>query len=87
MHLWCRLLPQALLTLNLLRQSRINPKFSAYAHLNGQHDYNVHPVAPPRIEVLVHEKSSARKLLAPQGVGGWYLVPAMEHYMCYKIIV
>ena len=38
MHLWCRLLPQAFLTLNLMRQSRINPKLSAYAQLHGIHD-------------------------------------------------
>ena len=31
MHLWCRLLPQALLNLNLLQQSRISSKLSAYA--------------------------------------------------------
>ena len=30
MHLWCRMLPQALLTLNLLRQSRTNPSLSEY---------------------------------------------------------
>ena len=26
LHLWCRLLPQAQLTLNLLRKSQINPR-------------------------------------------------------------
>ena len=30
-HLWCRLLPHFLLTLNLLRPSKITPKLSAYA--------------------------------------------------------
>ena len=29
-HLWCRLLPQATLTLNLMQQSNTNPKLSAY---------------------------------------------------------
>jgi hypothetical protein len=33
-YLWDRLLPQAELTLNLLRQSRMHPKLSAYAHGN-----------------------------------------------------
>jgi hypothetical protein len=33
MHLWCELLPQATLTLNLLRTSRINPTISASAQL------------------------------------------------------
>ena len=34
-HLWCQLLPHASLTLNLLRQSRMNPKLSGYANLMG----------------------------------------------------
>ena len=39
MHLWCRLLPQVELTLNLLRQSKVAPKLSAYAHLYGVHNF------------------------------------------------
>jgi hypothetical protein len=33
LYLWDGLLPQALLTLNLLRGSRINPRLSAHAQL------------------------------------------------------
>ena len=66
--------------LNLMRQSRINPKLSAYAQLHGIHDYNAQPVAPPGIQVLIHEKSTTRRTWAPHGVEGWYLGPAMEHY-------
>ena len=51
MNLWDRLLPQAEMTLNLLRQSRLVPKVSTYAHLYGQHDYNSHPLAPLGCEV------------------------------------
>jgi hypothetical protein len=40
MHLWDRLLPQAILTLIMLRTSRINPKTSAATHLDGQYEYN-----------------------------------------------
>ena len=46
MHLWCRILPQVEMTLNLLRPSRLLPTVSAHAHLYGQHDYNAHPLAP-----------------------------------------
>jgi hypothetical protein len=38
MHLWDRILPQAVITLNMLRTSRINPKLSAATHIFGQHD-------------------------------------------------
>jgi hypothetical protein len=60
LHLWDRLVPQALLTLNLLRWSRVNPKLSAWAQLNGQFDFNRTPIAPPGIRVLVHEKPGNR---------------------------
>jgi hypothetical protein len=33
MHLWDRILPQAVTTLNMLRTSRINPKLSAATHI------------------------------------------------------
>jgi hypothetical protein len=37
MHLWDRLLPQAVMTLNMLRKSRINPKLSATTYMFGQY--------------------------------------------------
>jgi hypothetical protein len=40
MHLWDRLLPQAEITLNLLRTSRLHPQLSAAAHYHGLVDYN-----------------------------------------------
>ena len=74
------------MTLNLIQQSRINPKLSAYAQLEGQHDFNANPLAPPGIQVLIHEKISTRRTWAPHGVEGWYLGPSMDHYRCYKVI-
>ena len=44
--LWDRLLPQAKVTINLLRQSNATPNVSAYAHLSGPFDYNKMPLAP-----------------------------------------
>jgi hypothetical protein len=40
MHLWDILLPQAVITLNMLRTSRINPKLSESTHIDRQYDYN-----------------------------------------------
>eukprot|EP00957_Ditylum_brightwellii_P023340 1762152-Ditylum_brightwellii.AAC.1 len=56
MHLWDRLLPQAIITPNLLRTYRINPKLLAYEYLNGTFDYNATSLAPPGIKVLIHKK-------------------------------
>jgi hypothetical protein len=85
LNLWDRLLPQALITLNLLRQSRINPLLSAYAQVHGAFDYNRTPMAPPGTRVMIHEKPSARKTWAPHAVDGWYLGPALRHYRCYRV--
>jgi hypothetical protein len=40
LYLWDRLLPEADLTLNLLRSSRQHPQLSATAHYHGLLDYN-----------------------------------------------
>ncbi len=45
-HLWCQLLPQIEWQLLLLRQLRLHPNLSAYAHVYEQHDYNKHPFIP-----------------------------------------
>ena len=87
MHLWCKLLPQAELTLNLLRTSRINPKLSAYAQMHGQFDFNRTPLAIPGTKVIVHEKPSQRQSWGNRGVDGWYLGPAMEHYRCWNCYI
>ena len=82
---WCRLLPQAELTLNLLRPSRLNPKLSAYAQLEGTFDFNRTPLAPPGTRVIVHEKPTQQRTWAPHGIDGWYVGPALDHYQCYRV--
>jgi hypothetical protein len=83
LHLWDRLLPQALLTLNILQGSRFNPQLSAHAQVMGDYHYKHHPIAPPGMQVMVHEKPSQRKSWAPHAKEGWYVGPAMEHFRCY----
>eukprot|EP00957_Ditylum_brightwellii_P183858 14004641-Ditylum_brightwellii.AAC.1 len=56
MHLWDRLLPQASITVNLLRTCQINPKLLAYKYLHGTFDYNATPLVPPGTKVLIHKK-------------------------------
>jgi hypothetical protein len=86
-HLWCRLIPQAQRTLNLLRTSRINPRLSAEAQLNGQFDYNRTPLAPPGIKVVIHERHDKRKSWDPHGATGWCIGEAPHHYRCWNIYV
>jgi hypothetical protein len=86
MHLWCQLIPQATTTLNLLRQSHINPRLSAEAQLNGAFDFNKTPLAPPGTRV-VHEKNTQRGSWDTRGIDGWYLGPAPMHYCCYRVYI
>ena len=44
---WDRLLPQNSMTLNMLWDSRTNPKLSAYAAIFDIHDFNWCSLAPP----------------------------------------
>ena len=57
---WDRLLPQTVLTLNLLRSSRANPNLSAYTYLFGIFDFNKTPLAPPGTKTLIHKKGKQR---------------------------
>ena len=79
-YLWDRLLEQCYITLNLPRGSRMNPKLSAYAQIEGEFDYNRTPLAPPGIRVVVHKKTRERASWDAHGVDGWYIGPAMESY-------
>jgi hypothetical protein len=83
--LWDRLIPHAVITLNLLRQSRINPKLSAHAQLHGLFDYNKTPLAPPEKKVIIHERPDHRGPWSLHGLNGWYVGPAMEHYRAHRV--
>ncbi len=85
MSLWDRLVPQAVITLNLLRQSHKNPNISAYQHVCGNFDYNKTPLGPLGCAVEMHESANRRKTWDLRSVGGWYIGTSMEHYWCYKI--
>jgi hypothetical protein len=87
MHLWDRLLPHAVITLNMLRTTRINPKLSAATHIFGQYDFNRAPMAPPGTRIIAHETPHRRRTWAPHGQDGWYIGPALEHYRCYTVYI
>jgi hypothetical protein len=85
LKLWDKLLPQATITLNHLRKSRINPRMSAYAQLNGHFDFNSTPLAPPGTRIIAHEKPDQRASWDPHGLDGYYLGPTLDHYHCYQV--
>jgi hypothetical protein len=87
MHLWDRLLPQAEITLNLLRTSRLHPQLSAAAHYHGLLDYNKTAFAPPRCKIIAHERPGTRRTWAPHGDHRYSLGPAMHHYRCQNVYI
>ena len=86
-YLWCRLIPQAVQTLNFLRKSRINPKLSAHDQVFGVFDYNRTPLAPLGTKVVIHERPKQRGTWSAHGQLGWLTGPAMHHYRHFQINV
>jgi hypothetical protein len=87
LHLWDRLLPQAEITSNLLRTSRLHPQLSAAAHYHGLVNYNKTAFAPPGCKIIAHEKPGKRCTWAPHGQHGYSLGPAMHHYRCQNVYI
>ncbi len=67
-NLWDWLLPQAKITINLIRQSNVN--VSAYAHLSEPFDYNKMPLTTMGCEAQVHEETDKRGTWAYHLVDG-----------------
>ncbi len=87
MALWDRLIPQAVMTLNMLRKSRVNPNISAYKYVNRKFDYNKMPLAPMGCAVQVHVSPNRRLTWAEHALDGWYLRTSEEHYRCHVVFV
>lgn len=79
------LIPQAEITLNLLRESNTEPGISAYAALRGVYDFNAAPMAPPGCPIVVY--NHRRVKLGAHGVKGFYVGPALKHYRCYQTLI
>ena len=61
LSLRCHLLKSTELTLNLLRQLKVSPKISAYAHIHRPHDYVKKPFAPLGCAIQAPVKSEDRQ--------------------------
>jgi hypothetical protein len=55
-HLWDRLIPQAIISLILLIQSRLNPKLSAHVQLKCPFNYNATPLTPQGTRIVIHKQ-------------------------------
>ncbi len=87
LSLWCYLVQPAELTVNLLRQSNVVPKITAYAHVHGQHDYMKCPFAPLGCLVMAHVKPKNRQTWDVHGEVGYSISASMEHHWCFNVYI
>jgi hypothetical protein len=87
MRLWDKLLPQTILTLNLICQSNVAPTVAAWQYGHGPFDYNKMPLVPMRCAVQIHKSSERRGTWVAITINGWYLQTSPEHYLCHQIYV
>jgi hypothetical protein len=82
--LWDRIVTQAQDSLNMLRTSRVHPQLSAYQILEGAHDFNRVPWAPPGTRATIFNPPETRTSWGPRAIDAWYIGPAKQHYRCYS---
>ena len=87
MYLWCRLLSQSCTTLDLMRNSKMNPKMSTEAQLNGAFYYNHTLLVPLGTKAIIHNNPGARGTWYIQRTKGWYIGGAPKHYQFWTICV
>jgi hypothetical protein len=87
MRLCDKLLPQTILTLNLLHQSNVAPTVSAWQYVHRPIDYNKIPLAPMGCAVQIHKSSEQWGTWAANTMNWWYLQTSPEHYWCHQIYV
>jgi hypothetical protein len=78
------IVPQVLITLNLLRKSRSSP-LTAQEEIHGLFDSNRFDLHPPGTRVITLDDPSSRASFAPHGPIAFYLGPAMNHYRTYRV--
>jgi hypothetical protein len=82
-HQWHELVPQIVLTLNLVQQSHVAPNVSAYTYNHGHFNYNHMPLAPMGCAVQFHIKPNRRKIWGEHSSDKWYLTTSPDHYRCH----
>ena len=71
----------------MLRKSRVHPKLSAYSVLEGIHDFNRHPWAPPGTISTIFNPLETITYFCPRAIDAWYIGPGYQHYCCYNFFL
>ena len=81
------LLPQAKMTLNMLRQATADPTTLAWDFFaKKKFNYSATPLGPLGINVIVHAKPGRRKSWDFRGKDGWSVGVSLKHYRCQLVI-
>jgi hypothetical protein len=83
---WDLLIPQAELTLNLLRPTPNATATSAWEALFGKFNFDVTPLGPAGCCVQLHNKPSLCQNWDFPVQDGFYVGPALQHYCCYWVL-
>ena len=84
MGLWCRLLEQTDLGVNIVRPYRQNPRLSAWAAMEGEYHFHATPIAPPGSKMLMYQKPGSRRTWGQNYEWAWYIGPALTHYRTFR---
>ncbi len=87
LSLWRHLLEPTELTLNLLHQSKVAPKISAFAHVHGHHDYMKKPFAPLGWAIEAHVKPDDRRTWDTRSDAEFSLGTSMQHHRCFRMYI
>jgi hypothetical protein len=87
LSLWCYLLEPMELTLNLLRQTNVAPKISAFSHVHGHHNFMKKPFAPLGCPIHSHVKPDNRRSWDARADAAFNLGTSMEHHLCYPVYI
>ena len=87
MGLWCRLLLQIELGVNIVKACRMNPLLSAWAVMNGEYHFHAMPMAPPGPKMMINQAPGNRRTYGPNAETTWYTGPCLQHYRTFTGIV
>lgn len=85
LSMWNYLVKQTVITLNLLRQSRIHPHLSAWEHWNRTFNCNTAPIGQLGCHALMHEPVKIRYSWGYHTLPGYCIGPALHHYRCFRV--
>ena len=74
--------------MNLLKQSRINPRQSAYAELFGQYNVNALPLVPIGTGAIIFQtRTNQTTSYSNHGKNGLYIWSCLDKFQNYKVYV